>query len=84
MSNNIEINIELDKKINLENELNIDNNKMKKMIFIFNALNNGWTIKKQNNNYIFSKNHENKKEIYDDNYLFNFISHNVNMSNILN
>lgn len=84
MSNNIEINIELDKKINLENELNIDNNKMKKMIFIFNALNNGWTIKKQNNNYIFSKNHENKKEIYDDNYLFNFISHNVNITNILN
>jgi len=82
MSNNIEINIQLDKKFNLENELNIDNNKMKKMIFIFNALNNGWTIKKQNNNYIFSKNHENKKELLDENYLFNFISHNINISNI--
>ena len=36
------------------------------LAFIYNGLNNGWTIKKQNSKYIFSKNHEGKKEIFSD------------------
>ena len=34
------------------------------MIFLFNALENGWAIKKSENNYLFRKKHEGKKEIF--------------------
>ena len=33
------------------------------MVFLYNALDNGWSIKKKQNSYIFTKNHEGKKEI---------------------
>jgi hypothetical protein len=52
------------------------------MIFIFNALENGWTIKKKNKKYIFSKNHEGKKEIFSEDYLTSFIKDNSNINNI--
>jgi len=55
---------------------NIDNIKLKKMVFLFNAINDGWTIKKQNGSYIFQKKHEGKKEIFLDSYLMSFIKNN--------
>jgi hypothetical protein len=55
--------------------MNKDN--LHKMIFIHNALDNGWTVKKNNNLYIFTKKHENKKELYLDNYLKKFIKENM-------
>jgi hypothetical protein len=63
-------------------ELNINSNKLHKMIFVFNALENGWTIKKKNKNYIFSKNHEGKKEIFSEDYLTLFIKDNSNINNL--
>ena len=56
---------------------NIDNIDLQKMIFIFNALENGWTIKKNNEKYVFKKKHNNKKEILLDNYLKKFIYKNL-------
>ena len=56
---------------------NIDNIDLQKMIFIFNALENGWTIKKNNKKYIFKKKHNNKKEILLENYLKNFVHKNL-------
>ena len=47
-----------------------------KMVFIMNALNQGWTIKKTGESYIFSKKHENRKEIFQENYLEEFIKQN--------
>lgn len=60
---------------------NLDNIKLNKMKFIFNAINDGWTVEKQFNNndeekYIFRKKHENKKEIFSNNYLEKFINKN--------
>jgi hypothetical protein len=49
-----------------------------KMILIFNALEKGWKIKKKNNAYIFSKNHEGKKEVLLDNYIKRFLETNLN------
>lgn len=49
---------------------------LKKVAFIFNALEKGWTIHKQNDSYIFNKKHENKKEIFLDDYLNKFIQEN--------
>ena len=52
------------------------------MAFIYNALENGWDIKKTNDKYIFSKNHEGKKEVYLDSYLRQFIETNLSINNI--
>lgn len=41
--------------------------------FIYNALENGWNIEKNNKCYIFRKKHENKREYYLDSYLKKFI-----------
>lgn len=44
--------------------------------FIMNALNNGWKIHKENNLYIFTKKHENKRDVFMDSYLEDFIQEN--------
>jgi hypothetical protein len=51
---------------------------IRKLQFIENALDDGWTIKKRRSVYIFTKKHEGKKEIFDETFLEEFI-----MSNIL-
>ena len=56
---------------------------VQKMTFLYNALENGWTIKKKNNLYIFKKNHEGKKEVYLDDYLKRFMKENFNIKNLL-
>lgn len=72
----------LDVRVNGIN-LDIDSSKFHKMLFIFNALENGWSVKKKDENYIFVKNHENKREIFSDNYLNVFIKENSNLSSLL-
>jgi|TARA_B110000285_G_scaffold99311_1_gene113123 hypothetical protein len=47
--------------------------------FLYTVLNNGWTIKKSNDNYIFIKNHEGKKEFFSKNYINTFIKENFNL-----
>ena len=41
--------------------IEINQKKFQRMVFLTNALEDGWTIKKSAENYIFSKKHENKK-----------------------
>ena len=62
----------------------IDNVKFHKTMFLFNAINDGWTVKKKNNSYIFKKKHENKKEIFEENYLHSFMRTNIDMNTLLN
>lgn len=50
-----------------------------KMVFIMNALEQGWTIKKAQETYIFTKKHENRKEIFQENYLEEFIISNAKL-----
>lgn len=64
-------------------ELEVDKIKFQKMVFLYNALDNGWSIKKRNDSYIFTKNHEGKKEVFDETYLSIFMKENVNINNIL-
>ena len=65
-----------------------DKIKLSKMSFIYNAINDGWTVEKQLNNndekYIFKKKHENKKEIFSNNFLEKFINKNLNNKNTIN
>mgnify|MGYP006112965581 FL=1 len=44
-----------------------------KIKFIYKAIEDGWTIKKKNNTYIFKKKHENKKKYVSDEFLTKFI-----------
>ena len=48
------------------------------MIFLTNTLENGWSIRKKNDNYVFRKKHEKQTEIYSDEYLVNFLKSNMN------
>ena len=51
------------------------------MIFLMNALEGGWSIRKKENNFVFRKKHNHKKEIYSDDYLVNFLK--TNLKNII-
>jgi hypothetical protein len=75
----------MDITINLENEksLEIDKIKFQKMVFLYNALDNGWSIKKKENSYIFKKNHEGKKEVLNESYLSIFMKDNVDINKLL-
>jgi len=75
----------MDLTINLADYLETNNIKInpivfKKMNLIYNALEEGWSIKKQNTSYIFTKKHENKKEIIEDSYLLKFMKSNLDLN----
>ena len=76
----------MDIEINIANsndenkQIEIDQIKFQKMVFLYNALDNGWSIKKRNNSYIFTKNHEGKKEILHDSYLLTFMKLNMDIN----
>ena len=66
------------------NDVKINMVQLQKMAFLFNAVENGWTINKKKNLYIFSKNHEGKKEVYLDSYLARFMKGNLDLNSIMN
>ena len=75
----------MDIKINIDkylenNKIKLDNNTFQKMVFVFNALDDGWSIRKQNNSFIFKKNHEGKREIFDEAYLETFMKAHFDMN----
>ena len=53
---------------------------LQKMLFIINALEQGWTIKKSHDSYIFTKKHENRREVFQENYLDDFLWGNLRFS----
>jgi hypothetical protein len=81
--------IDMDISLHLKNSdgniinKDIDRIKFHKMVFIFNALDEGWTIKKRHDSYYFIKNHEGKKEIFTDKYLSTFMKENLDINKIL-
>jgi hypothetical protein len=75
--------MDIEIKLEKEKSLEIDKIKFQKMVFLFNALDNGWSIKKRKDSYIFTKNHEGKKEVFDETYLATFMKDNIDINNIL-
>jgi hypothetical protein len=55
---------------------------LQKMIFLYNALDKGWTIKKKRSAYVFTKNHEGKKEVMLEDYLKRFMMDNLDINKI--
>uniref|UniRef100_A0AB39J6M6 Uncharacterized protein n=1 Tax=Florenciella sp. virus SA2 TaxID=3240092 RepID=A0AB39J6M6_9VIRU len=53
---------------------NLTNKELNKILFIYNAIEDGWSVKKRKKKYIFTK-HKNKENyIYTDDYLKNFVT----------
>ncbi len=83
--------MELDIKINLDSLKDLENNadfkvdaiKFQKMLLLYNTIEQGWSVKKRNGSYVFTKNHENKKEILDDAYLLKFMKSNLDLNKIV-
>ena len=80
----MDIKIDLESFKDLENNLKVDALKFQKMILLFNSIEQGWTVKKRNGSYVFSKNHENKKEVLEEEYLMKFMKNNIDLNKILN
>ena len=71
--------------IHLEQNKNIkiEYIQFQKMLFIFNAINDGWIIKKDDDSYVFTKPHHDKREIFKDEYLSTFLKQHFNTDNLL-
>lgn len=71
-------------KFNVDTEnVKVDGIQFQKMLLLYNALDDGWSIKKRNGSYVFQKNHEGKKEVFDDSYLTTFMKSNFDISKII-
>jgi len=66
-------------ELNSANAIKLDKVQFQKMVFIMNALDNGWSVKKNEESYIFTKKHENKREVFMEKYLENFIVSNMKL-----
>ena len=60
----------------MNEQIQISKKQFQKIIFLMNALEQGWKIQKLDNSYIFTKKHENKKEVFQADYLEKFIESN--------
>ena len=58
----------------------MDHKTVQKMMFIHNAIENGWTIKKTHNYYIFRKKHNHEIHYFDESYIDTFIKENSTIS----
>ena len=80
----------MDITVSLESLKDLENNNVKvdvitfqKMILLFNSIEQGWCIKKRNGAYVFTKSHENKKEILEDSYLLKFMKSNLDLNKFI-
>ena len=71
------------KTIGLPDQVHISKPAFKKMLFITNALEQGWTVRKSQESYIFTKKHENRQEIFQENYLETFVASNLSTDYVL-
>ena len=63
--------------MDVPNMIKMNRTEFQKMTFIINALNDGWTVKIEEDKFVFTKKHENRREIFEENYLSDFINNNM-------
>ena len=81
----MDIKIQLNNLKDLENEnIKIDVVQFQKMILLYNALEDGWTLTKKDDCYIFKKPHFDQIEILENNYLLKFMKTNLDISKLIN
>lgn len=66
----------------MSDTISVDSIIAQKMAFIYNALEDGWEVKKKGDNYVFKKRHHNRREVFLDSYLEHFIKRNLDISQI--
>ena len=61
--------------------IQMDRKEFQKMMFIYRAIEDGWKVSKnaETESYIFTKKHENRKEIFQMDYLEKFIKGNLKL-----
>ena len=80
----MDIKINLDSLKDLENSnFKIDAIKFQKMLLLYNSIEQGWSVKKNKESYVFSKKHEGKKEVLEDTYLLKFMKTNLDFNKIV-
>lgn len=62
--------------IKVDNKNELDSIQIKKMLFIYNALNKGWSVTKNDKSYTFSKEHNNDKKVFYTDFLSRFMKEN--------
>jgi hypothetical protein len=80
----MDISIHLNSLKDLENEnIKVDAIKFQKMLLLFNSIEQGWSIKKRGESYVFTKSHEGKKEVLEDSYLLKFMKSTLDLNKII-
>ena len=69
--------------VDAPSQVSISKSHQKKMIFVMNALEKGWSVKKRDGSYVFTKKHEGKREVFLDTYLETFVRTSLNMNHLL-
>ena len=70
--------------IDISNFNHVSRKELSKLVFIYNALEDGWKIKKREGKYIFTKHNSKNKEVYMDDYLKKFLVKNFNFDKFFN
>jgi len=66
-----------------QEEIKVSKKNFQKMLFLTNAIEKGWSVKKTESSYVFRKKTENKKEVLRTDYLEKFIDSNLDINLLL-
>jgi hypothetical protein len=58
----------------------MDQQTFNKMLFIYNAVQEGWTVQNKGSKYIFTKKHEGKREVFQEDFLQQFVERGFSIS----
>ena len=58
----------------------MDQKTFNKMLFIYNAVQEGWAVQNKGSKYIFTKKHEGKREVFQEDFLQQFVERGFSIS----
>ena len=70
----------MDIHVPLANNMKIDKKIFTKMGFIYNAIEDGWTVHKRHEKYVFTHRHDKRREVLSEDYLTIFIKTNLTLN----
>ena len=71
--------MEVERSENATKQFKMERKTFIKMNFIYNAIQDGWTVKKRDGTFVFQKKHEGKQQIFEPDYLETFIETNMKL-----
>ena len=71
--------MEVERSENTTKHFKMERKTFIKMNFIYNAIQDGWTVKKRDGTFVFQKKHEGKQQIFEPDYLETFIETNMKL-----